>query len=87
MGKAGWVSAKFEDGDMVPLDMLFSWIDESYRAVAPKKLIAELDARGAAAPKKTTTSKKKTAAKKTTASKKKKTAKSKKKTSSKKKKR
>ena len=26
------------------LELLFDWVDESYRAVAPKRLIAELDA-------------------------------------------
>lgn len=27
------------------LDLLFDWVDESYRAVAPKRLVAVLDAR------------------------------------------
>lgn len=36
LGKSGWVSARFGPKDEVPLDMLSSWIDESYRAVAPK---------------------------------------------------
>ena len=31
-------------GDVVPIDMLKEWIDESYRAIAPKKLLKELDA-------------------------------------------
>ncbi len=26
------------------LDLLFDWVDESYRAVAPRRLVAELDA-------------------------------------------
>ena len=43
MGKSGWVSAKFPDGDQPPVELLKQWIDESYRAVAPKRLIAELD--------------------------------------------
>jgi predicted DNA-binding protein (MmcQ/YjbR family) len=50
LGKSGWVSASFDAGDDVPVDMLLSWIDESYRAVAPKKLVAGLDSDGAAAP-------------------------------------
>ena len=39
LGKAGWVSARFtkEDEDGVPTDMLKAWLEESYRAVAPKK--------------------------------------------------
>jgi predicted DNA-binding protein (MmcQ/YjbR family) len=43
LGKAGWVSASFTKTDDVPVDMLKDWIDESYRAVAPKKLIKLLD--------------------------------------------
>ena len=45
LGKSGWVTARFEDRDSLPLDLLRRWIEESYRAVAPKKLIAELDRR------------------------------------------
>ena len=43
MGKYGWVAAKFQPGDDVPEDLLKAWIDESYRAVAPKTLVARLD--------------------------------------------
>jgi predicted DNA-binding protein (MmcQ/YjbR family) len=43
LGKSGWVTARFHDGDMVPVDMLAEWVDESYRAVAPKKLVACLE--------------------------------------------
>src|SRR5688500_1865365 len=32
LGKSGWVSAKFPDGQRPPVDMLKAWIDESYRA-------------------------------------------------------
>jgi predicted DNA-binding protein (MmcQ/YjbR family) len=45
LGKAGWVSATFEKAKDVQLDMILSWLDESYRAVAPKTLVKELDAR------------------------------------------
>jgi predicted DNA-binding protein (MmcQ/YjbR family) len=38
LGKAGWVSAAFEAGTTPPVEMLCSWIDESYQAVAPAKL-------------------------------------------------
>jgi len=41
LGKSGWVSAAFPDGD-IPIAMLEEWIDESYRAQAPKKLVATL---------------------------------------------
>lgn len=43
LGKSGWVSATFADGDSPPLGILEEWILESYRAVAPKKLVEELD--------------------------------------------
>lgn len=42
LGKAGWVSATFEPGDDVPVDLLLEWIDESYRAIAPQKLVKTL---------------------------------------------
>jgi predicted DNA-binding protein (MmcQ/YjbR family) len=42
LGKSGWVSASFADGQPIPVDMLKAWIDESYRAQAPKKLVAQL---------------------------------------------
>ena len=43
LGKKGWVSSVFEAGDLPPVELLQAWIDESYRAVAPKKLVAALD--------------------------------------------
>jgi predicted DNA-binding protein (MmcQ/YjbR family) len=43
MGKHGWVSVKLMPGDELPVDLLLSWIEESYRAVAPKRLVAQLD--------------------------------------------
>jgi predicted DNA-binding protein (MmcQ/YjbR family) len=55
--KGGWVTARFRRGGRPPLQLLESWIDESYRAVAPRKLVAGLpaaDASPAAAPKRTT---------------------------------
>jgi predicted DNA-binding protein (MmcQ/YjbR family) len=42
LGRSGWVSASFARGDPPPVDMLEEWIDESYRAIAPKKLVARL---------------------------------------------
>jgi predicted DNA-binding protein (MmcQ/YjbR family) len=38
LGKSGWVSARFAKVGEVPLDLLKGWIEESYRAIAPKKL-------------------------------------------------
>jgi predicted DNA-binding protein (MmcQ/YjbR family) len=41
LGKAGWVTVPFVD---VPIDVARDWIEESYRIVAPKRLVAQLDA-------------------------------------------
>lgn len=43
LGKWGWVTANIPTGP-IPIDLFKDWIDESYRAQAPKKLIRELDA-------------------------------------------
>lgn len=45
LGKSGWVSITFAPGEVPPLDALCAWIEESYRAVAPKTLVKALDAR------------------------------------------
>lgn len=42
LGRSGWVSIPFK-GSGVPIAVLRDWIDESYRLVAPRKLIALLD--------------------------------------------
>ena len=52
LGKSGWVSAKFKKGEAPPVELFKAWIDESYRAQAPKKLIKALGGEVAAAPKK-----------------------------------
>jgi predicted DNA-binding protein (MmcQ/YjbR family) len=51
LGKSGWVTSKFEKKDAPPVDVLLEWLKESYCAVAPKKIAAQLDtsAAGAAA--------------------------------------
>ncbi len=46
LGKSGWVSATFPLDQLPPSELLKSWIDESYRAQAPKKLVALLDPGG-----------------------------------------
>jgi predicted DNA-binding protein (MmcQ/YjbR family) len=38
LGKSGWVSAAFAEDQQIPVDLLKQWIDESYRAQAPKRL-------------------------------------------------
>lgn len=46
LAKSGWVTARFTPEDDLPIPILHEWIDESYRAIAPKKLVAGLaDAR------------------------------------------
>lgn len=43
LGKSGWVTARFGPDDTPPVEVLESWILESYRVVAPRKLVAQLD--------------------------------------------
>ena len=43
LGKSGWVTARFARAADVPTDLLHTWIQESYRAIAPKKLAARID--------------------------------------------
>lgn len=52
LGKSGWVSVSFEHHAPPPIEQLELWLDESYRAQAPKKLLAQFDAamNGAAPP-------------------------------------
>ena len=46
LGKAGWVTIPLDAG-VPPVDVLCDWLDESYRNVAPKKLVGKLsDATG-----------------------------------------
>lgn|SRR5215212_6797484 len=42
LGKSGWVTATFTKAADVPMDLLRAWIDESYRAIAPKKLAQQI---------------------------------------------
>lgn len=44
LGRAGWVTAPLT-AEGVTLDLLRDWVEESYRIVAPKRLVAELDNR------------------------------------------
>jgi predicted DNA-binding protein (MmcQ/YjbR family) len=48
LGKSGWVTARFGPKDKPPVDLLRKWIEESYRAVAPKELVRGLAAATAA---------------------------------------
>lgn len=42
LGKSGWVTVPLR-AEGVSLPLLRDWIEESYRIVAPKRLVAELD--------------------------------------------
>jgi predicted DNA-binding protein (MmcQ/YjbR family) len=44
LGKSGWIHAEFTTGEDIDQQTLRGWIDQSYRAVAPKKLVKQLDA-------------------------------------------
>ncbi|MFN8419477.1 MAG: MmcQ/YjbR family DNA-binding protein [Anaerolineae bacterium] len=42
LGKHGWVSLRFPPDEMPPVSLIRDWITESYRAIAPKKLLVLL---------------------------------------------
>lgn len=42
LGKSGWVTATPPPGHAIPVEMFKEWIDESYRAQAPKTLLEQL---------------------------------------------
>lgn len=43
VGKHGWTTLRFDNGKGPTKKLLKTWIDESYRLLAPGKLVAELD--------------------------------------------
>ena len=45
LGKSGWVSFNPSEDEIPTLDDLKAWVEESYRAQAPRKLVKELDER------------------------------------------
>ncbi len=45
LGRHGWVSVDLTAPSCPGQGVLEDWVEESYRAVAPKRLISELDAR------------------------------------------
>ncbi|MFJ2813011.1 MmcQ/YjbR family DNA-binding protein [Streptomyces sp. NPDC087294] len=45
LGKAGWVWVPLEGKGAPAAELLRDWVEESYRAVAPRRLLGELDAR------------------------------------------
>jgi predicted DNA-binding protein (MmcQ/YjbR family) len=42
LGRAGWVNVPFRDSSP-PLAVLTDWVEESFRRVAPRRLVVELD--------------------------------------------
>ena len=42
LAKSGWVTARFKRSDRIPLALLCTWMEESYQAVAPKGLVAQM---------------------------------------------
>ena len=44
LGRSGWVSFSFIVADAPPLELIESWLEESFRAVAPKRVAKLLDA-------------------------------------------
>jgi predicted DNA-binding protein (MmcQ/YjbR family) len=47
LGRGGWVTVDVPPSaaaDAPPVELLLDWVEESYRVIAPKKLVAQLDA-------------------------------------------
>ena len=42
LGKSGWVTGSIQAGEAIPVQMFKAWMLESYKARAPKKLVALL---------------------------------------------
>jgi len=45
LGKSGWVRIPLGERGAPAAELLCDWVEESYRTIAPKRLIAELDER------------------------------------------
>jgi len=45
LGKSGWVSFTPSEDDIPDFEQLRGWVEESYRAQAPRKMVKELDER------------------------------------------
>lgn len=46
LGRSGWITTRLLPDSDFDCELLSDWLIESYRAVAPRRLVAELDARG-----------------------------------------
>lgn len=49
LGKSGWVTIQLQRGDEASFEELCAWVEESWRAVAPKKLVKAREVQRAAA--------------------------------------
>jgi predicted DNA-binding protein (MmcQ/YjbR family) len=47
LGKSGWVSFTPAEDEVPPFDQLKEWVEESYRAQAPRTLVKQLDQQSA----------------------------------------
>jgi predicted DNA-binding protein (MmcQ/YjbR family) len=45
LGKSGWVTFTPPEAEVPPIEQLKEWVEESYRAQAPRRLVRELDER------------------------------------------
>ncbi|WP_101257527.1 MmcQ/YjbR family DNA-binding protein [Streptomyces barkulensis] len=45
LGRAGWVTIPLGEPEAPDAELLRDWVEESYRTIAPKRLVTELDAR------------------------------------------
>ncbi|MEV7993101.1 MmcQ/YjbR family DNA-binding protein [Streptomyces sp. NPDC086077] len=45
LGRSGWVRIPVRSEGAPMAELLCDWVEESYRVIAPKRLIAEMDAR------------------------------------------
>lgn len=45
LGRSGWVSFTPVEDQLPDIDQLREWVEESYRAQAPRRLVKELDSR------------------------------------------
>ena len=48
LGRHGWVTVRLAKTTKALAEQCMQWIDESYRAVAPRRVVATLDASGVA---------------------------------------
>lgn len=44
LGRASWVTIDVGAADCPPVEVLLDWVEESYRTIAPKALVRDLDA-------------------------------------------